>query len=103
MDIISIVNTMQPNTIKRFALKAEDFPNGESGIPFMGGFVQLFDGAKLPNPSDVKTYIMPEPLPPVPNLATQLAAALLAKGVIEKSDIDSQTLSAVNDAMKVDE
>lgn len=56
MDIISIVNTMQSNTIKKFALSQDDMPEGETGVPFMGGFVQLFDGATLPDSSDVKNY-----------------------------------------------
>lgn len=55
MDIISIVNTMQPNTIARLAKKTEDF-HGEASIPFMGCFVQLFPGAKLPAEDAVNTY-----------------------------------------------
>lgn len=96
MDIISIVNSMQPGTIARFALRQSDFPNGQSGIPFMGGFAQLFPGATLPDPASVTTYVMPEASPPVPDLATQLAAALIAANVIPASAIDAATLIQVN-------
>lgn len=56
MDIMAIVNTMQPGTISRLALHAEDFPNGENGLPFMGVFVQLFSNKPLPSPADVSAY-----------------------------------------------
>lgn len=56
MDIMSIVNAMQPQTISRLALNAADFPNNEASIPFMGVFVQLFQGAILPSPSAVVAY-----------------------------------------------
>lgn len=99
MDIISIVNTIQPNTIKRFALKQQDFSNGESGVPFMGGFAQLFNGATLPDPAAVTAYIIPVPVPPTPDLATQLTAALIAKGILTADDIDPKTLTTVDETL----
>ncbi len=56
MDIISIVNHFWPNTIAKLAINASDFPNGETSIPFMGVFVQLFPDAKLPTEDDVRAY-----------------------------------------------
>lgn len=56
MDIISIVNMMSPGTISKFALNQTDFPSGEYSTPFMGGYVQLFPGATLPDPSFVTEY-----------------------------------------------
>jgi len=96
MDIINIVNSMQPRTISKFALKASDFPNGESSVPFMGGFVQLFPNAVLPDPAAVTSYVMPPPLSPIPDLATQLANLLIAKGTLAKTDINSTTLAQLN-------
>lgn len=95
MDIISIVNTMQPNTISRFALKATDFPNGGNCIPFMNGFVQLFPNATLPDPAAVIAYesvynatiasakISAQALAELPDLPTRLAnveAAIVTLG-----------------------
>lgn len=53
MDIISIVNTMQPNTIAKLALTQDALPDG---TPFMGAYVTLFDGARLPAEADVTAY-----------------------------------------------
>jgi len=50
MDIIQIVNHYWLNTISRLALTQDDLPGG---VPFMGVFVELFEGATLPSESDV--------------------------------------------------
>ena len=50
MDIIQIVNQYWPNTISKLAMSQDDLPEG---IPFMGAFVELFEGATLPSESDV--------------------------------------------------
>lgn len=114
MDIISIVNAMQPRTISRLALHATDFPNGESGIPFMSAFVQLFPNATLPDPVAVTAY---EPTYnatiaalqsshkaniDLPDLATQVAnltAALVSSGTIKANDLPIETLAAVNNKL----
>lgn len=99
---------MQPGTIAKLALKATDFPNGEPSLPFMGAFVQLFPGAKLPAEAAVSAYqptydasiaaqqAAAQAKAAIPDLATQLAAALVAKGTINKTDIDPGTLTAIN-------
>lgn len=56
MDIMAIVNTMQPNTISKQAYNAEDFPNGEESIQFMGVYVQLYPNAMLPDSGAVIAY-----------------------------------------------
>lgn len=56
MDIMEIVNTMQPDTISKLALNAADFPDDGASTPFMGVFVQLFAGATLPDPAAVTAY-----------------------------------------------
>jgi len=91
---------MQPNTIQRFALNATDFPNGSTGVPFMGGFVQLFPGAILPDPAAVMAYVIPAPPPLVPDLATQLAAALINNGTLQPTDINAATLASVNTTLQ---
>lgn len=50
---INLVNYYWPNTIRKLALNASDFPNGETSIPFLGVFVQLQDGGVLPSEADV--------------------------------------------------
>lgn len=92
MDIMAIVNAMQPETISKLALHATDFPNGESSIPFMGVFVQLFTNKSLPTPAAVTAY---EPtydaaiaaaqaaaiaLPDIPTQIANLTAAVVALG-----------------------
>ncbi len=96
MDIIRIVNLMQPNTISKFALKATDFPNGETGVPYMGGFAQLFPNAVLPDPVAVTAYVMPAAAAAIPDLATQLATALIAKGTITADDLNPKTVDTIN-------
>ena len=75
MDILDIVNTMQPGTISKLAAHASDFPNSEPSIPFMGFFVQLFPNAVLPDPAAVTAYAATYQ---AAALAAQLLAALAA-------------------------
>ena len=61
MDIQGIVNWMQRETcpggtIHKWALTQEALPNG---VPFMGGFVELFPGATLPLTVDVQAAEAP--------------------------------------------
>ncbi len=77
MDIISVVNTMQPDTIARLALDQQHLPNG---VPFMGAFVILFPGAVLPDPAAVSAYeptylagIAAQQQNKTPDLVTQVA------------------------------
>lgn len=109
MDILAIVNTMQPGTISKLALAREDFPNDESvsAIPFMGAFVQLFPNGVLPNQADVIAY---EPiynaliaqqeadaqtlasLPDLHSQVAQITAAIVASGIA----LPDEVISAAN-------
>lgn len=58
MDIIMLVNALQPNTIQRLSLVQKFNPDTGQPLytPFMDAFVELFDGATLPDPAAVMAY-----------------------------------------------
>lgn len=102
MDIINIVNAMQPNTISCFALNQGDFPNGGTGTPFMGGYVQLFPGATLPSEASVTAY---EPTYTAALTALQLAQAAVAaaqSAIASGITITSTGTSALNGTYPLD-
>lgn len=111
MDIISIVNTMQPETISALALNEADLPTGPASVQFMGYWVQLFAGQNLPTEAAVTAY---EPtytaaiaaaqtatqafaaLPDIPTQLANLTAALISANVIPTTALPSEQITAVN-------
>ncbi len=108
MDVITLVNSMQPNTIIRFGKSNQDWPGINPPVPFMGGYAELANGAVLPSENAVIAY---EPIynamleqanidaaskEKIPDLATQLATILIGKGTISANDLHPETLDEVN-------
>lgn len=54
MAILETVNHFWPNTIAKLALTQDALPNG---TPFMGYFVELFEGKSLPTETEVTAKI----------------------------------------------
>lgn len=108
MDIMTLVNSMQPNTIIRFGRSNKDWPGLNAPVPFLDGYAELALGATLPSENAVIAYesvynamleqanIDASTKEKIPDLATQLASILIAKGTIAATDIHPETLDEVN-------
>ncbi len=55
MSILEVVNTYWPDTIAKLGLTQEALPEG---MPFMGVFVELFEGAVLPTEAETSARIV---------------------------------------------
>jgi hypothetical protein len=97
MSILETVNHFWPDTIRRLALTQDALPEG---APFMGYYVELFDGATLPTEAEVTAKIPEyEAVQKTATLLSALATHRYAKqtggltvgGVSVKTDSDTLT------------